>query len=81
VIGVEAMASMNLTKVNGNLPAVIAKMQPGEELLIEDQGAPVAKLVRAQRTTWPCQPGSAKHLPHWMAPDFNAPLEDFGEYM
>jgi predicted RNase H-like HicB family nuclease len=33
------------------------------------------------KKTWPCQPGSAKHIPHWMAPDFNAPLDDFREYM
>jgi predicted RNase H-like HicB family nuclease len=35
----------------------------------------------APKNSWPCQPGSAKDIPHWMAPDFNAPLEDFRAYM
>jgi hypothetical protein len=39
------------------------------------------ELTRPPRTSWPCQPGSAKDTKHWMAPDFDAPLEDFKEYM
>ena len=31
-------------------------------------------------TSWPCQPGTAKDSKHWMAPDFDAPLDDFSEY-
>ncbi|MFO1022836.1 MAG: ribokinase [Planctomycetales bacterium] len=29
--------------------------------------------------SWPCRPGSAKHIPHGMSPDFDEPLEDFKE--
>jgi hypothetical protein len=32
-------------------------------------------------TSWPSQPGTAKDRSFWMAPDFDAPLEDFAEYM
>ena len=35
----------------------------------------------ASQQSWPCQPGSARDIPHWMAPDFNVALEDFREYM
>ena len=31
-------------------------------------------------TTWPCKAGSARDIPHWMAPDFDAPLDDFRDY-
>lgn len=33
----------------------------------------------AKRTEWPSKAGSAKHLPFFMADDFNAPLEEFEE--
>jgi hypothetical protein len=42
---------------------------------------PVAKLARTEpNKQWPCKAGSAKGK-IWMAPDFDAPLEDFKEYM
>jgi antitoxin (DNA-binding transcriptional repressor) of toxin-antitoxin stability system len=75
------MSKVPLAEAQAHLPALIASLQPGEEVEIDQNGVPVAKLVRGQRTSWPCQPGSAKHLPHWMAPDFDAPLEDFKDYM
>ena len=56
-------------------------MIPGEELVLTAQGEPLAVVTRPPRSIWPCQPGSAKDIKHWMAPDFNAPLNDFKEYM
>jgi Protein of unknown function (DUF2281) len=42
----------------------------------------LAKLARTEpKTQWPCKAGSAKGTIHWMAPDFDAPLEEFKEYM
>jgi hypothetical protein len=65
----------------GNLRELIAGMVPGEELILTSQGEAMAIVTRPPRTSWPCQPGSAKDTKHWMAPDFDAPLEDFAEYM
>jgi antitoxin (DNA-binding transcriptional repressor) of toxin-antitoxin stability system len=70
-----------LEEVQRRLPELIAALPPGQDLVIEQNGVAVATLTRSERTSWPCQPGSAKHLPHWMAPDFDAPLDDFREYM
>jgi hypothetical protein len=56
-------------------------MVPGEELVLRSPGAPLAIVTRPPRTSWPCQPGSAKDRKHWMAPGFGAPLDDFNEYM
>ena len=75
------MLVVALDEVQARLPELLARMQPGDELIIDQNGHPVARLIRSERESWPCQPGSAQHLPHWMAPDFDAPLEDFREYM
>jgi antitoxin (DNA-binding transcriptional repressor) of toxin-antitoxin stability system len=75
------MASVNLDDVNGHLPEIISGLSPGEQLVIVQAGEPLATLTRASRDRWPCKAGSAKDTKHWMAPDFDAPLDEFGEYM
>jgi antitoxin (DNA-binding transcriptional repressor) of toxin-antitoxin stability system len=73
--------TVTVEEVQSRLTELIADLQPGEELVIDQDGVPVATLTRAPRATWPCEPGSARDVPHWMAPDFDAPLDDFREYM
>ena len=75
------MLTLNLDDVQARLREIVAGLQPGEEVVLTDNGQPLAKLVKMKRTSWPCEPGSAKDTVHWMAPDFNAPLEEFKEYM
>ena len=65
----------------GRLGEIVEGMVPGEELVLTAQGAPLAVVTRPPRDSWPCQPGSARGTDHWMAPDFDAPLADFKEYM
>jgi antitoxin (DNA-binding transcriptional repressor) of toxin-antitoxin stability system len=59
----------------------VASLQPGEEVVLTENGQPIAKLVKTARTSWPCKAGSAKDAIHWIAPDFDAPLDEFKEYM
>jgi antitoxin (DNA-binding transcriptional repressor) of toxin-antitoxin stability system len=75
------MATLNLDEAQARLREVIVGLQPGEEIVLTENGQPLAKLVKTCRTSWPCKAGSAKDTPHWMAPDFNAPLDEFKEYM
>ncbi len=63
------------------LRELVEAMTPGDELVLTSQGQPVAVVTRPSLTQWPCQPGSAKNTEHWMAADFDAPLDDFKEYM
>ena len=63
------------------LRELVAGMVAGDELVLTANGEPVAVVTRPPRTSWPCQPGTAKDRSLWMAPDFDAPLEDFAEYM
>lgn len=70
------MTTATIEQIQSHLPELLGELQPGDEIIIQQNGDPVAKLIRTSRTSWPCEPGSAKHLPHWMAPDFDAPLEE-----
>lgn len=73
--------SLPFDAAQGSLRELVQGMVPGEELVLTSQGEAIAIVTRPSRTSWPCQPGSAKDTKHWMSPDFNAPLEDFTEYM
>ena len=75
------MTTLNLDDAQAHLREVVAGLQPGEEIVLTDNGQPLAKLVKTARTSWPCQAGSAKDTVHWMAPDFNASPEEFREYL
>ena len=75
------MSTVTLEEAQAHLGDLISRLTPGEELLIAQQGQPCAKLVRSGRTSWPCRAGSAKDKILWIAPDFDAPLDDFEEYM
>lgn len=73
--------SLPLVAAVPKLAEIVAGMSPGDELVLTSNGDPVASVTRTPRTSWPCQPGSAKDRSFWMAPDFDAPLADFAEYM
>jgi hypothetical protein len=73
--------TLPLDAATGSLRKLLEGMVPGEELVLTSEGEAIAIVSRPQRTSWPCQPGTAKDRSFWMAPDFNAPLEDFEEYM
>jgi antitoxin (DNA-binding transcriptional repressor) of toxin-antitoxin stability system len=73
--------TVTLEDAQANLPQLLEQLQPGEELTITDQGQPLALVKKAEPTSWPCKAGSYKKAEFWMAPDFDAPLEEFKEYL
>jgi prevent-host-death family protein len=75
------MSTVHVDDAKAHLHEIIKGLNPGEELVITQNGEPLATLRRARQTQWPCKAGSAKDTKHWMAPDFDAPLDDFREYM
>jgi antitoxin (DNA-binding transcriptional repressor) of toxin-antitoxin stability system len=79
--GGETMLTRSLDDAQAHLREIVAGLQPGEEVVLTDNGQPLAKLVRTERTSWPCKAGSAKDKILWIAPDFDAPLDEFKEYM
>ena len=68
-------SKVNIEDAQAHLQQSIAGLNPGEPLTITNNGKPVATLTRSPLNTWPCTAGSAKDTSHWMAPDFDAPLE------
>jgi antitoxin (DNA-binding transcriptional repressor) of toxin-antitoxin stability system len=75
------MSSVTLEEAQKMLPELLGRLRPGEELTITDHGQPLAQIKKAPQTGWPCRAGSYKKADFWMAPDFDAPLDDFKDYM
>ena len=76
------MATMTIEEVQGQLEQLIAGMKPGEEVLITRNDKLVARLVaEGKMPPGPRQLGTMKGSVLYMAADFDAPLEDFEEYM
>jgi antitoxin (DNA-binding transcriptional repressor) of toxin-antitoxin stability system len=75
------MGTVPLDDAKAHLPEIISGLTPGEQVVIVQDGEPLAMLTRSQPKQWPCSAGTAKEGRHWMASDFDAPLDDFREYM
>ncbi len=75
------MPTVTLEEAQAKLPELLEKLQPGEEMIILDHGQPLAQVKKVERTSWPCKAGSYRKVEFRMAPDFDAPLEEFKEYM
>jgi antitoxin (DNA-binding transcriptional repressor) of toxin-antitoxin stability system len=75
------MPTVTIEEAQTKLPDLIYSLLHGEELVITEKDQSIATLRRSPRTSWPCQPGSAKGKNHWLAEDFDAPLEDFNEHI
>ena len=77
--------TVTLEQASGKLPQLIKEVRSGEEVVITQDSQPVAKLVSIPVSEIVDRPhpkfGSGKGLIRYMAPDFDAPLEDFKEYM
>lgn len=79
----DAMTTVTLQEAQARLAELIHGLAPGEEIVITDNGQPLAKLVATPPapSKKPRQLGTMKGSVVYMAPDFDAPLEDFREYM
>ena len=76
------MSTVSLEEAQAQLPELIDHLHPGEEIIITRHNQPVAKLVgQTNPRRQPRRPGTLRGTVLHMAPDFNAPLEDFKEYM
>jgi prevent-host-death family protein len=76
--------TISLDEAQAKLKELIGSMAPGDELIITQNQQPVAKLISEQAKPQLLQrpgPGLCKGMITYMAPDFDAPLEDMREYM
>ncbi len=76
------MTTVSLAEAQLHLAELIAKVVAGEDILITQDQKPVARLTPVtEQKKLPRRPGSLRGTVLYMAPDFNAPLEEFKEYM
>ena len=76
------MTAISIREAQATLPELVHRLAPGQEVLLTEDDRPVAKLV-ATATEFPKAPqlGTQRGSVLYMAPDFDAPLDDFKEYM
>ena len=74
------MSTITLEEAAASLTQLINQLSPGEEVVITQDDRPIARLLPAEA---PCerQLGTLRGTVLYMAPDFDAPLEEFQEYM
>jgi antitoxin (DNA-binding transcriptional repressor) of toxin-antitoxin stability system len=76
------MSSITIEEAQSHLSEIINALVPGEEVVILRNQEPVAKLVSEHvKEKKRRQPGCLKDTILLIADDFDAPLEDFKEYM
>ena len=75
------MDHYNINDAKAHFVALVEKAMLGEEVIIAKDNKPVAKLVPISPLSIERRkPGSAKDKVLYIAPDFDAPLEDFKDY-
>ena len=77
------MTTVTIEEAQAKLKEIIHQLSPGEELVITENQQPVAKLVSERpKPSMPRPgPGLCRGAIVYMAPDFDAPLDDMKEYM
>ncbi|MEK7442631.1 MAG: type II toxin-antitoxin system prevent-host-death family antitoxin [Chloroflexota bacterium] len=77
--------NVDIKKAGKQLATLISDVARGKEIVFTKGDAPVAKLIsfhpKKRRLKSHRVFGGAKHLILSIAPDFDAPLPDFAEYM
>jgi antitoxin (DNA-binding transcriptional repressor) of toxin-antitoxin stability system len=76
------MSTVTIEDAQRRLVELIAQLRPGAEIIITRDQKPVARLIgEARPEAQQRQLGTLRGTVRHMAPDFDAPLEDFKEYM
>ncbi len=75
------MTIVSIQEAQAKLSELIHRLMPGEEVVITENNQPVARLTAATPSRPVRKLGTLKGTVLYMAPDFDAPLEDFKEYM
>ena len=77
------MTSLSIQEAQAQLPDLVHGLSFGDEVIIVENDQPVARIVPAmgQPQRPPRCLGTLRGTVLYMAPDFDAPLDDFKEYM
>jgi len=72
---------VTLTDASARLPELVEAARRGEEVVLTQDDRPVARLLPVEVQQPVVRPGHAKGSVLYIADDFDAPLEEFREYM
>lgn len=75
------MTTVPIEDAQSRLSDLIHQLIPGEEVVITENNQPVARLVSAIGSKPQRKLGTLRGTVLYMDPDFDAPLDDFQEYM
>ena len=75
------MTTISIQQAQVQLPDIIHALVPGEEVVITENNEPVARIVPPVPSQPPRQLGTLRGTVLHMAPDFDAPLDEFKETM
>lgn len=76
------MTTVSIQEAQSQLSDLIHRLGPGEEVIITENDQVVARLVGDASPAKPSRKlGTLQGTVLYMAPDFDAPLEDFKDYM
>jgi prevent-host-death family protein len=76
------VSTVTLEDAQTRLGELIASLQPGEEIVITSAARPVARIVGEPKpASQPRRLGTLKGSVLYVAPDFDAPLDEFKDYM
>ncbi|NBO31259.1 MAG: DUF2281 domain-containing protein [Cyanobacteria bacterium WB6_1B_304] len=73
------MQQVDITDAHTQINQLLQSALQGEEVIITRNNQPILKVIQILPIAKRRQRGSAKGQ-IWLAPDFDAPLEDFKEY-
>ncbi len=77
------MTSLSIQEAQAQLPDLVHGLAKGDEVMIIENDKAIARIVPIveQPPQAGRRPGTLRGTVLYMAPDFDAPLEDFKEYM
>ncbi len=75
------MTTITIEDAQARLPDLIDHLHPGDEVIITKDELPVARLTATAPPPAERKLGTMQGSILYMAPDFDAPLDDFKEYM
>ncbi len=75
------MQTVAIEKAQATLPDLLRQVAGGEEFTITQNGEPKAKLSAVPSRKRPQARAGSLPGKIWMSPDFDAPLEDFKDYV
>ena len=76
------MSTVTMEEAQARLPELIERVSTGDEVIITRDQQPVARLIVEGKPDPAVRKlGTLKGTVLYMAPDFDAPLDDFAEYM